>query len=76
MGWALNQLAKSPAIWRWVIAAVSSSMSTGSPAASASNWAWQDRSMVTKSHVAASTLAPTVRRPWFRRIAALLSPRA
>ena len=39
MGWALNQLAKSPATWRWVIAAVSSSMSTGSPAASASNWA-------------------------------------
>ena len=39
IGWALNQLAKSPDTCRWVTEATSSSMITGVPAASASNWA-------------------------------------
>ena len=51
-------------------------MCTGSPAAMASSWAWQVRSMVMNHHAASSTEWPTVSRPWLRRMAALLSPRA
>ena len=48
----------------------------GEPAASASSWAWQVRSMVTNHHAASSTVRPTVSSPWFTRIAALWSPSA
>ena len=35
---------------------------------------WHDRSMVMNHHTASSTVAPTVIRPWFCRIAALCLP--
>ena len=54
--------------------AISGSMRTGVPAEEASIWAWHDRSMVMNHHTASSTEWPTVRRPWLRRMAALLSP--
>ena len=63
--------------WGAVLAACSGSISTGVPAASASNWAWHVRSMVMNHHAASSTeVWPTVSSPWFDRITALFAPRA
>ena len=75
-GWKLNQPAMWLPTWPLVSRAISGSMRTGVPAASASSWAWHDRSMVMNHQAASSTEWPTVMSPWFRRIAALLSPRA
>ena len=51
-------------------------MSIGVPAASASNWAWQERSMVMNHHAASSTVCPTVKSPWLRWMVALCGPSA
>src|ERR1700733_11451893 len=51
-------------------------MMTGVPAASASSWAWQERSMVMNHHAASSTVCPTVNSPWLRWIVALCGPSA
>ena len=44
---------------------------SGVPAASASSWAWQLRSIVTNHHAASSTVVPTVISPWLRWMSAL-----
>ena len=41
------------------------------PAASASSWAWHERSIVMNHHAASSTECPTVSSPWLRRMTAL-----
>ena len=48
--------------------AMSASMCTGVPAASAISWAWHERSIVMNHQTASSTECPTVSRPWLRRI--------
>ncbi|KAI6876601.1 hypothetical protein KC338_g218 [Hortaea werneckii] len=47
------------------------------PAASTASWTSQLRSMSVNRYAASSTVSPTVRSPWFRRIIPLpFSPRA
>ncbi len=66
----------STPVWRAVFSATSGLIGTGLPAASANNWAWQVRSIVTNHQAASSTVRPTVSKPWLARMAALQSPSA
>ena len=56
--------------------AASGEIGIGVPAASASNCAWHERSIVMNHHAASSTEWPTVSSPWLRRITAFWSPGA
>src|SRR5262249_6740621 len=75
-GWNWNH----PAVWVptncLVASACAGSILTGLAAASASSCAWQLRSMVMNHHAASSTVCPTVRSPWLRRMIALYAPSA